>query len=196
MLFPQLHRWDKLKLRFSFGFKDFFIKFSLNEEKQKSQKMKQLSRYILKRCDVGTIEKPKSYVKDKTKMKWGIIPMDAGDMVLFFLQKEDLLFVLGGSPKHLIPKDNLPKLAKQNRSDLFNIMSSFKTLNTKPSLAIEKMETYGEREFFEGIQFIASESQLVEQDIGFLAKILVKTKYDIDERIKVIIGSPLYVAVV
>ena len=194
MLFPQLSRFDKIKLQFSLGFKRTFIRFDIKDEKHEMNKMKQLSKYILKKCEVGNIENPKSYIKDVAKLKWGIIPMDAGDMVLFFIKKEGLIFVLGGTPKHLVTKRSLPKINKQSRSDLFGILTFFKSLDYKTDFDVKQLELISQREIPEAIDYISSNEKLVEQELEFLAKFFMETKYDFDEKMRVVIGSPIYVA--
>ena len=195
MLFPQLSRWDKLKLRFSLRFKDYFLRLDLEGKKHKYSKLNQLSKHIQKKCDVGTIESPKTYVKDTVKMKWGIIPLDAGDMVLFFLKKENLIFVLGGTPEHLITENSLQIIEKQSRSDLFNIMLFFKSLEQNYSnQEIEGLLQISERDIPEAIEYISSNKQMVEQELEFLAKIYSDKRYNDDENIRIIIGSPIYVA--
>lgn len=195
MLYPQLSRFEKFKLKFRLGTRDISMTLDLENEKHKVRKMKQLSKYILRRGDIGTIDNPRSYIKDKANLKWGIIPMDAGDMVLFFLQKKGLIFVLGGTPKHLITKNEQPITTKQTRSDLFDIMHFFNSLDYETELDIEKLKFLGEREVPDAINFISSNKNLVTQELEFLAKIFVETKYNLDEKTRVIIGSPIYVSV-
>ena len=193
MLYPQLSRFDRIKFQFSLNLKGFFVKLAFSNKKNKIQKMRQLSNYIMKKCDVGSIEDPKSYIKDTAKLKWGIIPMDAGDMVLFFLQKENLTLVLGGTPNHLITQSNLPKSEKQTRSDLFSIMFFFNSLNLEKNPTKMEIEIIRNQQIPEVIKHISSEERLVEQEVEFLAKIFLNEKDELNEKMQVIVGSPIYI---
>ena len=58
MLYPQLSRFEKFKLKFRLGTRDISMTLDLENEKHKVRKMKQLSKYILRRGDIGTIDNP------------------------------------------------------------------------------------------------------------------------------------------
>ncbi|NPD87381.1 MAG: hypothetical protein HGN29_01575 [Asgard group archaeon] len=213
MLFPQMNSWSKINFKLNLAFRNFFsLGLVVDAQKHKLRKAKKVSEYILKKCEVGTINNPKSYIQDTAKLKWGILSLEQSDrMVIFYLLSRkgkkseqenygDLVFILGGTPKHVTTEEP-PMFDETRRSDLFNISVFFNRLDSfgPNDEIVNNLRAPVNQGAYHAIEWLSSRhlGQLVEQEIEFLAKKLYEDTQEIGSRkIKIVIGSPIYASLI
>ena len=154
-------------------------------------KLKVVDEFIRQNEKFGEVDKPESYFGGSLNMRWGGYPSDFPKMVYFGGSTPNTILGLGGSLKHV-----MSNVGDARCSEIIPMASDM------PSLLyiLEQSENNG---------FVSCETKEVgnlvakttlsmigaEQRLEFCAKRLVESYYR-TERKRVVLGSPIYVALV
>jgi hypothetical protein len=162
-------------------------------EATKLSKLDLVSRYIEKHEQIGTVDTPNSYFKGIMSLLWG--PPEDSPMVYFGGETEHTILGLVGSRKHVI--------GKAGESGLMTIASSFTP--EIPNLLQTIRQKLFDNTHEKDDRFDQSDAGLVafttkhlkgpHQKMEFLAKRLIES-YSHDNKKRVVLGSPIYVALV
>jgi hypothetical protein len=165
-------------------------------------------------AQIGSLQEPKQYVSGAMKMKWGTTGYD---MALFVGKVAGTIVLLGGSEVHLIGESGVPEgsleapRARRPTSampPIFRHMSelartlraqegagSTTTSASSSGVALGSVESVGERqELIENSLLVADKFRAPTQELEFVARQYVLGKSEAAPRRKVLIGSPIYVA--
>ena len=215
MLAQQLmfERKDSSTSTLRLGFKGFIgweKRTTIKASQLKYQRLEKVLKKIRKNASVGTVEKPKQFIEGVHTMRWGIYGLanthplkDLGDKapVVFISRVGDTLFLMYGSPVHLIGRGNHERVEA--------IWSGADVIHYALSELIEKYETPSENELLEQIRkwihaasyaerleliwrTISYELRSPEQELEFFAKTLVCVPFKAPTEIPVPKDSPFH----
>jgi hypothetical protein len=164
-------------------------------------------------AQIGSLQQPKQYVSGAMKMKWGTTGYD---MALFVGKVAGTIVLLGGSEVHLIGESGVPEGSLEAprarptsaMPPIFRHMRELaKTLKAQEGAgsrttsasssggALGSVESVEERqELIENSLLVADKFRAPTQALEFVARQYVLGKSEAAPRTKVLIGSPIYVA--
>jgi hypothetical protein len=206
MLYQQVASSDKTKksLEWSVDLKAVKLtrKMEAENEPDTNDKLRTVLREIEDAERVGTIEEPKEYVKGTLPMRWGLFrdsgrPMEEPPLVYFGGRTETTVFGFGGSSRHVI--GNAGASATGSRSVapylvahlLDGLDMSREGWRFNPTCSDDDSDTY------HAISLATDHLKGQEQNLEFYAKLLLQGElWDSkrQETIRVLLGTPLYVA--
>lgn len=207
MLYQQITSSTKEKSSFGCEINLHVVKLSSKKEREnediKDDKLKIVIKALNDAKLVGSIDNPNQYFKGTLPMRWGTLrdwgrPSDESPLVYFGGNTESTMFGLGGSSKHVI--GNSGSASTDSRSSAPSIIGEILSgldmplagWRTAPRL--RDMDHHGT---YEAIKWANRNlSWAPEQNMEFYAKTLLKGDYldDDGQSIRVLLGSPIYVA--
>jgi hypothetical protein len=147
--------------------------------------------------DVGTVDKPKSYVKGVFPMKWGLyknLYTGNTEVVFFGGQNENKTIGLGGSSRHVIGTHDLSTTDSSSLTPyLLDFLRNELKLRDNPEkdMHFGKDEDDRERHAISAIDSAIDDLYGPVQQLEFLAKTLLVWHTDNGYTL---LGTPLYVA--
>lgn len=172
-------------------------------EPDRDDKLKAIIEALEQSQIVGTVDEPKEYVKGMLPMRWGIYrdagrPTEEPPLVYFGGRTEQTIFGFGGSSRHV--EGNAGCAATGSRSVTpFLVTHLLEGMQTEGWNAYRTLGMNDEQSTWEAIALATDNIRPPDQNLEFFSKTLLQgrhpdSKTGRKENIRVLLGSPLYVA--
>ena len=214
MLYPQIGgneiRKAAIEWKATVGFGSISRKVESQKTVDEDDRLEAVIRALEKAGEVGTVSGPKSYIKDTMPMRWGIYgdrgmeEEQDGPLVYFggVDKKRGILLALGGSSKHVMGHAGATNTSSQSYTQfLVNALLSGIEYGSARLAYFEGQRT-SDAVICEAIALAQHNIHPPTQTLEFFAKTLMISEIHNAKRYigipqaKVILGTPLYVALV
>lgn len=202
VIFPSISLTEKKTIKSELSVNLGFMKAARIEEREEYKshydQLGIVTKHVLKKMNVGTIDEPKAWIKGKCKVSISKLP--SSENAVFFLGETNATkFVLGGSSHHIVG-DNLDVSESESMSFAPRLVDALEKRFEDLDLSGEKDEiteiTLTHRMAQKGkawaqqIEKMLDSSRGVQYQVEFLAKRLVTTEMSGNQYI---LATPLYV---
>ena len=214
MLYPQIASHDGRKKTFEWkltvGFGSVSRKVESQQDLDEDDMLEAVIKALEKAGEVGTVSEPKSYIKGTMPMRWGIYgergmqEQEDGSLVYFggLDKKQGILLALGGSSKHIMGHAGATSTSSLSYTQFLVTALLHGIEYGSAGLPYFEDQQTSETVVCEAIAIAQHNIRPPTQTLEFFAKTLMNGEIHNAERhigipkAKVILGTPLYVALV
>jgi hypothetical protein len=168
----------------------------------RTARVERVVRHLLDHGDMGSVDAPGQYFYGILPVQWGpLLGSDGLSLVYFGGRTEKTILGLGGSRAHLIgaaatPSDRDPLVARSHLPSLLSGISKASHLDVLADSRGNADLDDADRSALEAVRRASSELRGPAQNVEFVAKTLLRGSTSQPARQTILLGSPLYVALV